>query len=189
MSIEVEIVDVSPEKPCLMAGIKIDLNRLATILLKMDTVGRPQKSAPNDSSAIFTEPLNDELLDPTIRLLRTLNNPMDRVMMSEAILDEIYYRLILNDHANSLRQLLQQRGHVQQISHAIEYIHTNLDGTISVEELARLSNMSTSSFYRTFREVMHMPPLQYAKSIKLDRAQALIREGKKANEAGYLVGL
>jgi AraC-like DNA-binding protein len=35
---------------------------------------------------------------------------------------------------------------------------------------------------------MHMPPLQYAKAIKLDRAHALIREGKNASEAGYLVG-
>jgi AraC-like DNA-binding protein len=33
-----------------------------------------------------------------------------------------------------------------------------------------------------------MPPLQYAKAIKLDRAQALIREGKNAGEAGHLVG-
>ena len=33
-----------------------------------------------------------------------------------------------------------------------------------------------------------MPPLQYAKSIKLDRAYTLIKEGKNASEAGYLVG-
>ncbi len=33
-----------------------------------------------------------------------------------------------------------------------------------------------------------MPPLQYAKSIKLNPAQTLIREGKNASEAGYMVG-
>ena len=48
--------------------------------------------------------------------------------------------------------------------------------------------MSTSGFRKSFREVMHMPPLQYAKSIKLNQAQILIREGKNASEAGYLVG-
>jgi AraC-like DNA-binding protein len=36
--------------------------------------------------------------------------------------------------------------------------------------------------------VIHISPLQYAKSVKLDRAHTLIKEGKKANEAGYLVG-
>jgi AraC-like DNA-binding protein len=35
---------------------------------------------------------------------------------------------------------------------------------------------------------MHISPLQYAKSVKLDKAHSLIKEGKKANEAGYLVG-
>ena len=59
---------------------------------------------------------------------------------------------------------------------------------VSVDELAGIVNMSTSGFRKTFREVMHMPPLQYAKSIKLNRAQTLIREGKNANEAGYMVG-
>jgi AraC-like DNA-binding protein len=35
---------------------------------------------------------------------------------------------------------------------------------------------------------MHMSPLQYAKSVKLVKSQRLIKEGKRANEAGYLVG-
>ena len=64
----------------------------------------------------------------------------------------------------------------------------SVDKVIRVDELARTINMSTSSFRKAFREVMHMPPLQYAKLIKLNRAQTLIREGKNASEAGYLVG-
>jgi AraC-like DNA-binding protein len=35
---------------------------------------------------------------------------------------------------------------------------------------------------------MHSSPLRYAKTVKLVKTQALIKEGKKANEAGYLVG-
>jgi AraC-like DNA-binding protein len=35
---------------------------------------------------------------------------------------------------------------------------------------------------------MHVSPLRCAKSVKLFRAQILIREGKRAKEAGYLVG-
>jgi AraC-like DNA-binding protein len=48
--------------------------------------------------------------------------------------------------------------------------------------------MSRTTFYENFRDVMHVSPLQYAKSVKLYKAQALIQQGKKANEAGYLVG-
>jgi len=35
---------------------------------------------------------------------------------------------------------------------------------------------------------MHLPPLQYAKALTLDRAHTLLKEGKNAREAGYLVG-
>lgn len=33
-----------------------------------------------------------------------------------------------------------------------------------------------------------MSPLQYAKSMKLHKAQQLLREGKRANQAAYLAG-
>jgi transcriptional regulator GlxA family with amidase domain len=70
----------------------------------------------------------------------------------------------------------------------VEHIHQNIDQPVSVEGLANMVHMGQTSFYENFKKVMHMSPLKYAKSIKLGRAQALIREGKKANEAGFLVG-
>jgi AraC-like DNA-binding protein len=47
--------------------------------------------------------------------------------------------------------------------------------------------LSKTRFYVDFRDVMHVSPLQYAKSVKLHKTQTLIQEGKRANEAGYLV--
>jgi AraC-like DNA-binding protein len=70
----------------------------------------------------------------------------------------------------------------------VEYIHQNLSQPVSVEKLADLAYMSKTRFYVAFRDVMHVSPLQYAKSVKLVQAQALLKAGKKANEAGYLVG-
>ena len=69
----------------------------------------------------------------------------------------------------------------------MDHIHHHLDQVISVDDLAGIINMSTSGFRKTFREVIHMLPLQCAKSIKLNRAQTLIGEGKNASEAGYIV--
>jgi transcriptional regulator GlxA family with amidase domain len=83
---------------------------------------------------------------------------------------------------------LAQRGEIQRISKAVNHIHKNLDQPISVQGLAEMVHMGQTSFYENFKKVMHMSPLKYAKSVKLDRAQMLIREGKKANEAAYLVG-
>jgi AraC-like DNA-binding protein len=123
-----------------------------------------------------------------IRLFGALSDPIEAAFLGELIIDEIYFRLLSNERGGELRHLLQQRGEIQRISRAVEYIHQNLDQRISVGQLAKMVHMGQTSFYQNFRNVMHMSPLQYVKSVKLHKAQALIREGKKANEAGYLVG-
>lgn len=189
MPIEVEVVEASADQPLLMAGIKVDLVKIANIMLKMERVKQSAtKSVQATSSGIFTKPLNDALLEPTVRLLRTLDNPVERTVLAESILEEIYFRLICHDHTGSLVQLLHHRGQVQQIAKVVDYIHRNLNAVVSMDELAAMVNMSASSFRKTFSTVMHMPPLQYIKSIKLSKAWGLLQEGKNASEAGYLVG-
>lgn len=189
MPVEVEVVEASEERPLLALGIKIDLVKIANILLKIDRAEqKPAPVEPLPPSVIFAKSLGDDLLDAVIRLLHTLDNPVERAVLGESILDELYFRLICDDQSGSLRKLLQHRGQIQQIAKAVDYIHKNMNEVVSVDNLARLSNMSASGFRKSFRAVMHMPPLQYAKSIKLNRAQTLIREGKNASEAGYLVG-
>lgn len=189
MVMESEIVEASPDKPLLVAGVAIDLGRMAEILMRIDRVdGAGIKPETINPSGIFSISLNDALLDPFIRLLKILDNPRDLAILSDSIVDEIYYRLLCDERGGELRFLLGQRGEIQRISKTVDYIHQNLDQPISVEELANMVHMAQSTFYENFRNVMHMSPLQYAKSVKLDKAQALIKEGKKANEAGYMVG-
>jgi AraC-like DNA-binding protein len=189
MAVEVEFVEASPDKPFLAACVAIDLGRLADVLLRIERIdGGAAKARSPDPSAVFSAPLNDDLLDPVIRLLESLADPTDAAILGELIVDEIYYRILRGERGSELRTLLQQRGQIQRIAKAVEYIHQNLDKAVSVEQLAEMVYMSRTSFYETFRDVMHLSPLQYAKSVKLCKAQALIKEGKKANEAGYLVG-
>jgi AraC-like DNA-binding protein len=185
----VEIVEASPDKPFLAAGFAIDLGRMADVLLRIDRIdGAAAKPVSTDPSGIFSIPLNDNLLDPFIRLFESLSDPKDAVFLGEFIVDEIYFPLLSDERGGELRYLLQQRGEIQRISKAVEYIHQNLDKPVSVEGLAEMVHMGQTSFYENFKNVMHLSPLQYAKSVKLDKAQVLIKEGKKANEAGYLVG-
>ena len=185
--VDVEEVFASPEEPILLIGIKMDLSKIAEMLLKLDKLERPKTSLP-DSIGIFTEPITDDLLDPVLRLLKTLDNPADVAMLSDSIVNEIYYRVLTGKHASAIRNLLEQRGQIQQISRAVDYINTNIAEPIHIEDLAAEANMSVSHFHKNFKDVMQMSPLQYAKSMKLFRAQALISEGKKAAQAAYLVG-
>lgn len=189
MPLEVELVEASPDEPFLAAYIKVDLSRLATLALKIDRVDSTVvKPGSIDSCGIFAATLRDNLLEPAIRLLKTLDNPRDAAILGESIVEEIYYRILCDEQGGSLKYFLRQQGQIQQIAKVVEYIHQNLDEMISVEQLAALVNMSSSAFFKGFREVMHVSPLQYAKSVKLFKAQTLIKEGKPVSEAAYLVG-
>ncbi|MEM7539069.1 MAG: AraC family transcriptional regulator [Chloroflexota bacterium] len=189
MPLEVEIAEASVDKPALMAGIKIDLNKIATMLLKMDQVKQqPSLIETQTVSSIFSDVLDDDLLDPAIRLLQTLDNSTDRLMLSDLIIEEIYYRILCHDQTGALQRLLGQQGQIQQIAKAVTYIHDHIEQAVSVEELASLVGMSVPTFYRSFKTVMHLSPLQYAKSIKLFKAHMMIQGGKRVSEAGYMVG-
>jgi AraC-like DNA-binding protein len=189
MSVEVEYVEASPENPFLAAGVVIDKARMADVLLRLDRIeGATAKPISADPSGIVSVDLDDALLNPFIRILEALSDPVEAAFLSDAMMDEIYFRLLTGERGGELRDLLQQRGEIQRISKAVEYIHQNLDQTVSVEKLAGMVHMGQTSFFENFRKVMHVSPLQYAKSVKLSEAQRLIREGRKANEAGYMVG-
>ena len=189
LAVETEVIEASPEWPFLVSGVIMDLARMTDVLMRIDRAdGAAARPISADPSSIFTIPLSDHLLDPFIRLLELQANPLDAAVLSDAVIDEIYYRLLTGERGGQLRFFLQQRGEIQRISRAVEHIHANLAEPVSVEQLADMVHMSRTTFYENFRQVMHVSPLQYAKSVKLLRAQALIQEGKNASEAGYAVG-
>lgn len=187
--VECQVMEASTEKPLLAMAIQLDRRRIMNILMKMDQM-EPSRVKPVDMnpSGIFTAPLNDDLLDAAIRLMKSLNCPAEAAIVGEAVIDEIHFRILKHEQGGALPYLLHQRGQIEQIARAVEYVHRNLDGVVSVEELADLVSMSSSAFHKKFKEVMHLSPLQYAKQVKLNRAQTHIMEGLSVSEAGYKVG-
>jgi AraC-like DNA-binding protein len=50
-----------------------------------------------------------------------------------------------------------------------------MDQTISVEALAEMVNMSATTFYRHFKEVMHLPSLQCSRRPRQDSLVVLVQ--------------
>lgn len=189
MPVECQIVEACAEKPLLAIGILLDHQRMLNILMKMEQVEQSSvKPGEMNPSGIFTAPLNDKLLDASIRLLNTMDSPAEAAIVGEAVIDEIYFRILKHERGGKLPHLLQQRGQIQQIARAVEHVHRNLAEVVSVDELATLVQMSRSTFHKKFKEVMHMSPVQYAKQVKLNKARVQIMDGMNVNEAGYIVG-
>jgi AraC-like DNA-binding protein len=187
--VECQVMEAGPDKPLLAMAIQLDRRRIMNILMKMDQV-EPASVKPTamNPSGIFTAPLNEDLMDAAIRLMKSLACPAEAAIVGEAVIDEIHFRILKHEQGGALPHLLNQRGQIDQIARAVEHVHRNLDAVVSVEELADLVSMSSSAFHKKFKEVMHLSPLQYAKQVKLNRAQTHIKEGLSVSEAGYKVG-
>lgn len=189
MAFKCDIIVASPERPLLGVGIRIDRHRLAQMLAKMDDVENPPSQRETDDlSGVFTAPISEQMLDAISRLMQTLNDPMEQAILSDSLVQEIYYRVLTQERQGVLRVLLRQHGQMQQIARAVDHLQENLDKNITVDELAALVNMSGSGFHKKFKQIMHVSPLQYVKSIRLNKARNYILEGAKASDACYRVG-
>jgi transcriptional regulator GlxA family with amidase domain len=60
------------------------------------------------------------------------------------------------------------------ISHVIRWIREHYAEPFHVEDLARMSGMSASTFHRTFRTVTAMSPIQFQKRVRLQEARLLL---------------
>jgi len=162
------------EAPCLGMTLALDPAMLAALLLEMP----PGGGARSATKAIAVNPLEDDLLNPLLRLLRLLDRPGDIPMLAPLIEREMLYRLLCGPRREMLRQLALPSSQLSQISRAINLIRHRYDKTIRVDELARIAGMSPTSLHRHFRAVTAMSPLQFQKRIRLHEARRMLLSQK-----------
>lgn len=74
------------------------------------------------------------------------------------------------------------------IKNSIEYIKDTLDLNISLEELAKNSNLSKYHFLRVFKKNTGLTPHHYILTQKIHKAKTLVLKGQSLSEAGLNVG-
>ncbi len=158
------------EAPCLGVTLALDPATLAALLLEMP----PASSERTASKAMAVNPLEHDLLDPLVRLLRLLDQPGDIPVLAPLIEREILYRLLCGPRGAMLRQLALPSSQLSQVSRAIHVIRQRYAQQIRVDELARAAGMSATSLHRHFRAVTAMSPLQFHKRIRLQEARRLL---------------
>jgi len=163
-----EILQADDKTPMLSGLLEINLVSLADMVLRIER--------------------DDRLLALFNKLIDISYHPLDAQILGESVVDEIYYRILTSQYGDALRHLLNQYGGIQPISRAITYIHDHPNRMIQVQELAEIANMSKTRFFNAFKQVMHVPPMQYIKSSKLQKAQLLLKQGLSATETSFQVG-
>ena len=104
---------------------------------------------------------------------------------------EILWRLITDEQGGAVRQLGLADSSLAHISRAVRWIRDHHAQSFRVEDLARLSGMSVSAFYRSFHAVTAISPIQFQKQIRLQQARLASRQPPVQADVtgvGYRVG-
>jgi AraC-like DNA-binding protein len=181
-----KIIEASPERPYLCIRIGIDVKMLAELLLQSGPGVAPARIADR---ALYIARSGEALLDAIVRLMRLIDHPRDAAVLTPLVLREIHYRVLLGELGHRLRELCRVDSQTQRIARAIEMLRTRYAEAVSIDDLARVAHMSTSSLHHRFKEVTAMSPVQYQKHLRLHEARRLmLSEGLEAASAAHRVG-
>lgn len=140
-------------------------------------------------SGFSVAPVNDELLDAWIRMLRLMQRPDEIAVLAPAYEREILFRVLQGPLGWMLRDIASPDTALSRIGVAINWIRCNFTQPIRVEALAAMSAFSVSAFHRHFKAVTALSPVQYQKRIRLYHARSQLISGQgSATSVAFSVG-
>ncbi|MEA1675994.1 AraC family transcriptional regulator [Nitrospirillum sp. BR 11163] len=185
LPLEAHVAEASIEAPYLGLGITLRAEAIASLLLEVGSGPVPKSGPPG----IAVSDLSDDLVEPVIRLLRLVDRPADLPVLGAAIEREILWRLINGPQGAMVRQIGLADSRMAQIGRAIRWIRAHFAEAFRIEDLARLTGMSVTSFHRHFQGVTSMTPIQYQKQIRLQTARSrLMASAEDVAAVGFAVG-
>ncbi|MEH2374894.1 AraC family transcriptional regulator [Nostoc sp.] len=181
------ILEATPDQPYLGFKLNLDPRQLCDIITAQTSVIEGKKK--NSIRGLFVSTVDTPLLDCAMRLTRLLDTPQDIPILAPMIIREIYYRLLMGEQGEAVRQIATSGSNMQRIAEVIKLIKGDFTKPMRVEELAGQASMSPSSFHHHFKSVTSMSPLQYQKQLRLLEARRLmLAENSDAANAAYQVG-
>lgn len=124
-------------------------------------------------SPIFTVGLNDELVSLFMRAIEVADH--ENAYFQQMLAGIVNYMVGLIYQLDKNNRLNQDAHVVQQINQARIIMHENIESSMTVQEVAQTVGMSYSSFRTNFKEYTGLSPASYFQSLKLQRAQDLLR--------------
>ncbi|MEH2181560.1 AraC family transcriptional regulator [Nostoc sp.] len=180
------ILEASKEQPYLSLRLDLDPTLVSSVMVE---AGHPSSRSRAHVKAIDVSPLDANLLDAVVRLVRLLDSPAEAHVLAPLIKREIIYRLLMGEQGNRLRHIAVFGGYTYYIARAVERLRKDFKEPLRIESIARELGMSVSGFHHHFKSVTAMSPLQFQKQLRLQEARRLmLGENLDATSAAYQVG-
>jgi AraC-like DNA-binding protein len=182
------VIEASRERPYLGWRLSLDPSVITSVMVESG-VGVNTRGEGLGVTTVGVSPLDAELLDATVRLVRLIDRPGEYRVLAPLIIREIVYRLLNGPQCGRLRHLATFGGQTHRMVRAIEKLRQGYDKPLRIEGVARELGMSASGFHAHFKAVTAMSPLQFQKHLRLQEARRLmLSQNLDAGEAGYRVG-
>lgn len=182
------VVEASRERPYLGLRLSLDPSVVTSVMVESG-VGVESRGEGGGVKGVGVSPMNADLLDATLRLVRMIDRPAEYRAIAPLIVREIVYRLLTGPQCSRLRHLATFGGQVHRMVRAVERLRENFDKPLRIQGVARELGMSVSGFHAHFKAVTAMSPLQFQKHLRLQEARRLmLSENLDAGEAGFRVG-
>jgi AraC-like DNA-binding protein len=179
-----QIRSEGPGSPYLALSLTLDPSVIATMLVDLGETGSV-KHAPDFSVSAVTP----ELIDAWLRMMRLVDRPNEVTMLAPMIEREILFRVLQGPQGNILRQIARADSRLSQVRRAIDWIRAHYTEPLRVEPLASMAGMSVAAFYRHFRAITAMSPIQYQKRLRLLKARRLLLfESRNVAAIAFSVG-
>lgn len=130
-----------------------------------------------ESESVYMEPLifpvkNGERILKKFKELEYIRNQKKPTMELESIKN--LYSILL-DLASSENERYMPMEKQQKIVAAVEYISQNYNKSITNDELAALTGLSTVYFRKLFTDIMGMSPIVYTRKLRIEKAKEMLK--------------
>src|SRR5208337_1983140 len=175
-------------EPFLCLRLDLDPEKVANLVLKVYPQGLPPV---HGSGGVYVGQADRNIINAAIRLIELMAQRGDAELIAPLVFDEILIRLLCSPIGVRVAQIGLANSGVYGVAKAVSWLRANFSQPIKVEELAKLANMSVSSFHQHFKSITSMSPLQYQKVLRLQAARRLLSSpmmdaGTASRNVGYI---
>lgn len=182
-------LEASCQKPYLAVSMLLDLADIARMGQELRCGGVELEAGADVAAAAISFPADERLIGAFLRLLELEDEPKQRNVLAPLIKEEIYCRLLTGPAAPTLLALSGPAVGAARLVRSVEYIRRHFREPLDIEALSRDANMSSSTFFRQFRRLTQLSPVQYQKQVRLMEAKKmLLQKSLTAARAAWEVG-
>lgn len=187
LPVEAGTPSASPDNPLIGVYITLDTRMMTELAIEMESTSTARHKTNENSHAqgLSIAAWDEDFTNALIRLLALDDKPEDINILGKGRLRELYYAILKGEAGGSARRAF---GVGNAIPRAIDFLSSNLQHTVTIDDLACHVGMSRAVFHRKFKQATNLSPIQFIKSMRLNNAAMRIAEGTNVSVAAEDVG-